>query len=122
MRPHLLYSGGLRVSAVRYDKILTMTMFKDERVSIKHTIPPRPNCMFIQLVGIPVPQDGSGVVMTGDIPIPPCRPLSWKSHPTQIDDYSLCLYFRHYTADLAAGETARVFIFINNCEVNPRRN
>lgn len=57
----------------------------------QNPIPPL-NCMFIQLVGIPVLQDGSGVVMTGDVPVPPCRPLSWKSHPTQIDDYSLCVY------------------------------
>lgn len=68
-------------------------MFTDERdETIKHPIPPA-NCMFIQLVGIPVPQDGSGVVTIGDVPVPPCRALSWKSHPTQIDDYSLSLYF-----------------------------
>lgn len=54
--------------------------------------------MFIQLVGIPVPQDGSGVIVTGDVPVPPYRSLSWTSHPTQIDDKSLTL-LRHNSDD-----------------------
>lgn len=66
-------------------------MLKDERETIKHPTPSK-NCMFIQLVGIPVPQDESGVVTIGDVPVPPCPALSWKSPPTQIDDYSLSLY------------------------------
>lgn len=75
---------------MRCDQTLTMSMFEDERETIKWPTPSP--LMFIQLVGIPVPQDGSGVVTTGDVPVPPCRPLSWKSHPSQIDDYSLFLY------------------------------
>lgn len=32
-------------------------------------LPPQ-DCVFIQLVGIPVPRDGSAVVMPGDVPEP----------------------------------------------------
>lgn len=82
-------------------------------------IPP-PNCMFMQLVGIPVTQDGSGVVTTGDVPVPPSRALSWKSSHT---DRRLLTFplLRHYTAELAAGEKASVFVFINNSEVNSHK-
>lgn len=51
-------------------KALRMSMLKDERERLSSTPLPPKHCMFIQLVGIPVPQDGSGVVTIGDVPVP----------------------------------------------------
>lgn len=56
-----------------------MSMFKVE--TTESCVPPL-DCMFIQLVGIPVPRDRSAVVMPGDVPEPPS---SLRSHPTQAD-------------------------------------
>lgn len=60
-----------------------MSIFKDERErereTIKHRTPP-PNEMFMQLVGIPVSQDRSGVVMIGKVPIPPCSARPLRGH------------------------------------------
>lgn len=58
-------------------------MFKVE--TTERRVPP-PDCMFIQLVGIPVPRDRSAVVMPGDVPDPGCRPPALRSHPTQADN------------------------------------
>lgn len=81
-----------------------------ERVTINSCIPP-PSCMFIQLVGIPVPQDGSGVVTIGDVPVPPCWTFSRKSLPTRRDDYSLS-----FSSDITLltwqSETKRVCLYL----------
>lgn len=81
----------------------------------------RPKCMFIQLVGIPVPQDGSGVVMIGDVPVPPWLALSWKPYPTQKTAHFSSAH-RYYTFKLAAGDIATEFTLQKKMDMIPDKH